>query len=199
MELRVSPSPVRKPSLILQQYSKAMFFALSFTLALIDIVNMLKYPTNNLIIVACVSQCGIILKSLIKYEYASWKTCSNIYIIGLTVTCIFGLAEQNLMCVCACSYLLGRILNYHYLIGRLKHPFKVFIISIVLAHLSTGGCPIALFPIIYGVFHCNFLSDVIYKANLDMSDKLEELLQQDKNKDTCFAALIHELRNPLTT
>jgi hypothetical protein len=83
--------------------------------------------------------------------------------------------------------------------GRIKISFQIYIGSIIVAHLFTGGCPIALFPIIYAMFHCSFLSDVIYKASIDMSEKLEELLKQDKHKDTCFAALIHELRNPLTT
>jgi hypothetical protein len=199
MELNITPTSNQSPSLIMQQYSKAMFFSLSFTLSIIAFLNMFNDPANEMIILICVLQCGILIQSLIRYRVACWRNCSNIYAVGLIISCIFHLPEQNFMCICASSYVLGRILNYHYIMGRMKISFEVHIVSIILAHLYTGGCPIALFPIIYGIFHCSFLSDVIYKANVDMSDKLEELLKQDKHKDTCFAALIHELRNPLTT
>jgi hypothetical protein len=199
MEDKFIPKAFHKPSLTMMQYSKGMYFALSCTCAMIAIASMLNTPSSNLIILICVSQFGIIIQSFIGFDSARWKKWSEIYTIVFAIACIFHLPEQNLICVCASSYTLGRILNYHYIMGRTKLSFQIYLIAFVLTHLFTGGCCIALLPVIYAVFHCYFLSDVIYSANIDMSDKIEDLILQDKHKDVCFAALIHELRNPLTT
>jgi hypothetical protein len=193
------PKDFHKPSLIMLQYSKGMYFALSCSCAMITVASILKTPSSNLTILISVSQFGIIIQSFIAYDSARWKKWSALYSIVFAIACIFHLPEQNLLCMCASSYTLGRILNYHYIMGRMKLSFQIYLMTFILAQVSTGGCCIALLPIIYAVFHCYFLSDVIYSANIDMSDKLEELILQDKHKDVCFAALIHELRNPLTT